>query len=96
MTTVAAFMGTLPIALAYGAGGRARQPLGVAVVGGLLISQVITLYITPVYYTYLDSFSKFITRLFGGGKREEVGEPGQLVLAGGSNGAAQPEPAGRI
>ncbi|MGH9454006.1 MAG: efflux RND transporter permease subunit, partial [Terriglobia bacterium] len=96
MTTVAAFVGTLPIALGYGAGGRARQPLGVAVVGGLVISQLITLYITPVYYTYLDSFSKFITRRLGGGKREPMGEREQLVLAGGSNGAAQPEPAGRL
>ncbi|MGH9405105.1 MAG: efflux RND transporter permease subunit [Terriglobia bacterium] len=70
MTTVAAFVGTLPIALGYGAGGRARQPLGIAVVGGLVISQLITLYITPVYYTYLDSFAGFISRMFGGGKRE--------------------------
>ncbi|HUY14786.1 MAG TPA: efflux RND transporter permease subunit [Terriglobia bacterium] len=96
MTTVAAFMGTLPIALGYGSGGRARQPLGLAVVGGLLISQLITLYITPVYYTYLDSFSKFITRLFGGGKREPVGEADQMVLAGGSNGTAEPQSAGRL
>ncbi len=96
MTTVAAFVGTLPIALGYGSGGRARQPLGLAVVGGLLISQLITLYITPVYYTYLDSFSKFITRLFGGGKREQVGEADQLVLVGRSNGTAEPQPAGRL
>ncbi|MGH9397084.1 MAG: efflux RND transporter permease subunit, partial [Terriglobia bacterium] len=74
MTTVAAFVGTLPIALGYGAGGRARQPLGVAVVGGLVISQLITLYITPVYYTYLDSFARFVGRMFGGGKKEAQGE----------------------
>lgn len=74
MTTVAAFVGTLPIALGYGAGGRARQPLGVAVVGGLVISQLITLYITPVYYTYLDSAAKFIGRMFGGGTKEPTGE----------------------
>ena len=58
MTTMAALVGTLPIALGHGAGAESRRPLGIAVVGGLLFSQLITLYITPVVYTYLDAWQQ--------------------------------------
>jgi HAE1 family hydrophobic/amphiphilic exporter-1 len=62
MTTMAALLGTLPIAIGFGAGGESRQPLGLATVGGLLFSQLMTLYLTPVVYIYLDRFQKKISR----------------------------------
>jgi len=65
MTTMAALFGTLPIALSVGAGAEARRPLGIAVVGGLFFSQFITLYITPVAYTYLDRVSRRSEAWFG-------------------------------
>ncbi len=62
MTTMAALMGTLPIALGFGAGAEARRPLGLAVVGGLFFSQFVTLYITPVIYIYLDRIQNRLAR----------------------------------
>lgn len=63
MTTMAALLGALPIAIGFGAGGEGRRPLGLAVVGGLLFSQLITLYLTPVFYTYMDAFQKRVGSL---------------------------------
>ena len=75
MTTMAVLMGTLPIAIGLGSGAEARRPLGLAVVGGLAFSQLVTLYVTPVIYNYLDAFSRRFSprveaRATGGGARE--------------------------
>jgi hydrophobic/amphiphilic exporter-1 (mainly G- bacteria), HAE1 family len=66
MTTLAALMGTLPIALGSGASAELRQPLGVAVVGGLIVSQTLTLFVTPVLFLYMDRLSDALRKLFGG------------------------------
>lgn len=72
MTTMSALMGTLPIALGLGAGAEARRPLGIAVVGGLLFSQVMTLYITPVFYVYMEAFQGKMKKLLS--RRHRPGE----------------------
>jgi HAE1 family hydrophobic/amphiphilic exporter-1 len=64
MTTMAALMGTLPIALGLGAGAESRQPLGLAVVGGLLFSQFFTLFVTPVFFIYMERFRIWSGKLF--------------------------------
>jgi HAE1 family hydrophobic/amphiphilic exporter-1 len=82
MTSMAALVGTLPIALGYGAGGESRQPLGLAVVGGLLFSQLLTLYITPVYYVYLEAVQDWInTHLRFRKRRQRPAFESEPVLA---------------
>ena len=81
MTTMAAIMGTLPIAIGFGAGANSRRPLGVSVVGGLIFAQIVTLYLTPVFYTYMDSFQGWL----GKGARKAAARPdvgmGEPLLA---------------
>jgi multidrug efflux pump len=66
MTTMAALLGALPLALGLGEGSELRRPLGIAIVGGLILSQMLTLYTTPVIYLYMDRFRLWCQRLRGG------------------------------
>ncbi|MBZ5510561.1 MAG: efflux RND transporter permease subunit [Acidobacteriia bacterium] len=82
MTTMAALMGTLPIAIGFGAGADARRGLGLAVVGGLLFSQLVTLYITPVYYVYLDRLQHSFQSWRERRKAQSIPELGEAALLG--------------
>jgi multidrug efflux pump len=82
MTTSCALLGGMPMALGYGVGAELRQPLGIAIVGGLLVSQMLTLFTTPVIYLYLDRFSKKFSR-----RKAYANRPGFLVPGGAAAGA---------
>jgi hydrophobic/amphiphilic exporter-1 (mainly G- bacteria), HAE1 family len=90
MTTMAALMGAVPIAVGWGAGASTRRPLGVAVVGGLAFSQLVTLYVTPVFYTYLDEWQQWFSRRRARDQVAAVTPPPGAALPGGS----APTPAG--
>jgi len=81
MTTLAALLGSLPIALGAGAGAELRQPLGIAIVGGLLVSQVLTLYITPVVYFYLDGVDSWLKGAQQPATAPNAASPGKLTEA---------------
>ncbi len=74
MTTFAALAGAMPIALGLGSGADSRRPLGLAVVGGLVVSQMLTLYITPVIYIYMDRFTHWLERRRGHSRPAHLGE----------------------
>ena len=73
MTTLAALLGALPLALGTGVGSELRRPLGIAIVGGLIVSQVLTLYTTPVVYLYLDRLQRQIERWRATSDHQPVG-----------------------
>jgi multidrug efflux pump len=77
MTTMCALLGALPLAIGMGEGGELRQPLGIAIVGGLILSQVLTLYTTPVIYLYMDRFRLWSQRMRGGAAPRARLQPGE-------------------
>ncbi len=81
MTTMAALMGGLPIALGFGAGAESRRPLGLAVVGGLLFSQTLTLYVTPVFFLYMEQLREFVARRRAAREARRAAEPAPAALS---------------
>ena len=75
MTTMAAMLGAVPLAIGFGDGSEFRRPLGISIVGGLMVSQLLTLYTTPVVYLYLDRFRLWSSRVLGRGRGAAVGAP---------------------
>jgi len=94
MTTMAALVGTLPIALGLGAGAESRRPLGLAVVGGLVFSQLLTLFVTPVFYVYMDGFEKWLAKTFPSLSRGRKGAAEEQPDVVTQPGVPKPEPAG--
>jgi multidrug efflux pump subunit AcrB len=82
MTTSCALLGGMPMALGFGVGSELRQPLGIAIVGGLIVSQMLTLFTTPVIYLYLDRFSKRFSR-----RKAFANRPGFFIPGGAAEGA---------
>jgi HAE1 family hydrophobic/amphiphilic exporter-1 len=82
MTTVSAIAGTLPIAIGIGASAASRRPLGIAVVGGLAFSQIVTLYVTPVFYTYFDELQAWFGRRLSRGRATHAPPIGAAPVAG--------------
>ena len=81
MTTAAAMLGALPLALGTGVGSEIRRPLGIAIVGGLIVSQALTLYTTPVVYLYMDHFKDWVVRHLTGGRRKALAKEEVPVFA---------------
>jgi hypothetical protein len=88
MTTFAALFGALPIALGQGAGSELRRPLGISIVGGLLVSQWLTLYTTPIIYLYLERFARWVGRPYRPSRMQEaLSDRSAAALAEGRHGA---------